>query len=366
MFVVLTLVPACGTDGVVSTPDASSDGALPDGDPSPDAGLIVDPLSVAFRAVDAPASGPLGIWAPLVARIDDDRSLLFGGTNAGTTSGSTFGGTWLYDARSGVLEAIEIADDGPAPRYCGCAGWDPERERLILTGGRELSLPLSLPAETWELDLAAGTWTQVDVPESPDAVIGCMLAYAPATRALYHFGGAGAEGASGAIRRYDPEMPGWVVLDATGPSPRYDGYFEATDEQTLLLFGGSYSAMGAAFFSDVWRFDAVTESWSEVAIDGVVPAGRRVPWALLHEDRQGLYVAMGFDGRMQPIGDFWYLDLEARRWTELALPAALGARAFTATLPASAPALGSMLGGYDGSGPVSEVWTLAHDDGSGP
>ncbi len=105
-------------------------------------------------------------------------------------------------------------------------------------------------------------------------------------------------------------------------------------------------------------FDTASESWSEATIDGPTPPGRRVPWALLTPDGTGLYVAMGFDGRMQPIGDFWYLDVAAGRWTELSLPSELGARAFAAWLPAPEGALGTMLSGYDAAGPVREVWEL--------
>ncbi len=358
--VVVAVVSSACEEGTRGAADASAADA---GDASPDAmaedtGAAPNPTAVHFEAIDPPADGPLRVWGPMVAPIDASRAVVFGGTTASQLGGTTLDGTWLYDASSGALEAIAIEGDGPAPRYCGCAAYDPDRGRVVLTGGRDLVGPENVPAETWELDLEAGTWTQVEVPETPGEVVGCMLAYSRARGAMYLFGGGGEGGTSDTIHRYDPEGRAWITLDATGPSARYDGRFLPLDDETLMLYGGAYSATGAAFFSDVWLFDAMSETWSEVVIEGDVPPGRRVSWTVLEQSGRGLYVATGFDGRMQPYGDFWYLDLEEKRWTELALPDAFAARAFTAVLPAAAPALGTMLGGYDGSAPVTDVWVL--------
>jgi hypothetical protein len=309
--------------------------------------------------VEPPAEGPLRVWAFLVADLGDGRAVVFGGTTASTTSGVALDGTWLYDMRgeAPIVRAIEAS--GPAARYCGCAAYDPERDVVMMTGGRDVTLPLSIPPETWELSLATETWTQIAVPETPDGVIGCNLAWARDPGAMYLFGGGGESGYSDVVYRYDPTAPAWVALDATGPTARYDAaWLPMSDGRRLLLFAGSFGAMGSAFYSDVWIFDAVDESWTELAIEGDPPPGRRTPWTAWAPNERGLYVANGYDGAMQPIGDFYFLDLEEQRWTELPSDGAPSARGFSTALPGPDGTLGAMLGGYDGEEPVAELWLL--------
>ncbi len=355
-------IGGCGEEVVPMTTTGSGtmtdDAAPPDAGPV-DAGPTFDPTAVQWERAAEPAAGPLAIWAFLSAAIDEHRTVVFGGTNAGPTGGTVLGSTWLYDTSSGELVATEIATDGPDPRYCGCAGWDPNRERVVLSGGRDLSGPANVPAETWELDLEAGTWTEAAVPSSPPGVIGCAMAWSESQGAMYLFGGASNAGASALTYRYEPEDPVWVELEAAGPSARYDGVLTALDDENLMLFGGSLSAMGAAFFSDLWRFDTTTETWSEIVVEGDTPQGRRVPWLALTPDHSGFYLAMGFDGEMEPIGDFWFFDFSAASWTPLTLPPELNARAFTGRLPAAGDALGTMLGGYRDGRPVREIWRLS-------
>ena len=361
LFSLTSLIVGCGDDGRANDADA---GVAPDAARTIDAASTVDagpydPATVTWSMVEPPGDGPLRVWGFLVADLGDGRAVVFGGTTASAVGGVTLDGTWLYDMRgeTPVVRAIEAS--GPAGRYCGCAAYDPERDVVVMTGGRDVVLPLSIPPETWELSLATESWTQIDVPETPGGVVGCSLAYAREPAAMHLFGGGGEMGYSDVTYRYDPAAPAWVPLDATGPTARYDAIFVPMhDGHRLLLFAGSFGAMGAAFYSDVWIFDAREESWSELAIEGEPPPGRRTPWTAWAPGGRGLYVANGYDGAMQPIGDFHYLDLEERRWVALPSEGAPSARGFSQGLPGPDGTLGAMLGGYDGDAPVPELWLL--------
>ncbi len=348
-------------DGGSASPPRDDAGALAV-DAGTDAGPPPDPTLAHWESVPAPDVGPLAIWGFLTADLGDGRAIVFGGTNANAVSGSTLQATWLYDMRGSEVAVSEVVVDGtkPAPRYCGCAAWDPERAKLVMSGGRDLDAPFSVPPETWELDLAAATWARVAVPETPQGVIGCSMAWSSARHAMYLFGGAGARGASSKIFRYDAAVPEWVEVPAAGPVPRYDAVLLPRDGgATLLMFAGSLSATGAAFYSDVWLFDTASEAWSELEVAGDAPPGRRGPWIAESLDHRGLYVAMGYDGAMLPIGDFWWLDLESARWTRLELGAGgPEARGFSPSLPGGALGLGVMLGGFDATAPVRTLWRL--------
>jgi hypothetical protein len=308
-----------------------------------------------------PAEGPLALWGFLVADLGDGRAVVFGGTNAGS-SGTTFDRTFLYDMNSDPITATEIEASGPEPRYCGCMVYDAKRNVVVMTGGRNLTTPLSVPPETWELDLTGSRWSQVEVPETPQGVIGCVLAYSRHADTTYLFGGAGPEGYGEAIYAYDPAAPAWNLLSARGPSGRYDPIFEPMgDGRELLLFAGSFGAEGSAFYSDLWKFDTDAETWTEIIPreDGpAAPIGRRTPWMRFSEGERGIYVANGYDGRPGPIGDFWYFDFEQLTWSAFALEGGPTERGFSLALPGPAGSYGIMFGGYDGRAPTPELWKL--------
>ncbi len=335
--------PADAAPSSDATEDAIEDAAPP------------DPIAVAFEPLDV-ADAPLA-WGMVIAWLDDTRAVVFGGTDATDTDGTTLDRTWLFDASTSQPTWTAIDASGPGPRYCACAAYDSTRDRVVMMGGRTLDAPLSIAPETWELDVSARTWTKVDV-ETPSSVIGCAMAYAREPGALFLFGGAGRSGTSDRTYRFDPDAPAWVEIAGDAPSQRYDPAFVAMpDGHSLLLFAGALSAMGAGFFSDVWMFDAADESWREVSPDGMGPPGRRTPWLVLDADR-GFWLAFGFDGEMKPMGDAWYFDLASATFSEWSLEGGPTARGFSPALPGGADSLGFAIGGYDGVGPAPDAWRL--------
>ncbi|MDH5493766.1 MAG: hypothetical protein OEY14_17580 [Myxococcales bacterium] len=337
--------------------DAALDGAA--GDASVDAAPDAAPPGPGLTFTNAELLGDFSPrWGHLVADLGDGRAVIFGGTDANAFGGVTLRDTWLVDTRGGQVETTRIATTGPGPRYCGCATYDAARDRVIVTGGRDLSGPFSVSAETWELPLATGVWERIAVPSTPTSTLGCMLAYSASADATFVFGGISPSGPIRSFYRYDPSVPEWVYLDATGPGPRYDGALVPLDGgQRLLLYGGSTSAggIGAVFYQDLWIFDVAAGTWAEQAVVGESPPGRRVPWSVLSPDGRTLTVVMGLDPEMLPMGDGWELDLDLLQWQPLELPAEIPPRAFVAGIRAAGGHLGLMLSGYDGARPIPEA-----------
>ncbi len=235
------------------------------------------------------------------------------------------------------------------------------REVAVVVGGRD-SLGEEYTPETWEIDPVAATWTRIDVPSTPEAVVGCQMTWSEDRAALYHFGGGSlAGGFSDRVHRYDPSMPGWVEIAATGPSARYDDAFMSLGPgRPILMYGGSQGASGAAFFSDVWLFDPMTETWSESVPAGEAGVARRTPWVVPDPGGHGFLAGFGNRGleATDAFSDLAHYDLDAREWTDVTPASGPTARSFTQPLPGGPDAVAHMLGGYDNAGPVAEVWRL--------
>lgn len=350
------LVAGCGDD---ATPvDAGSpDAAGPADDAGADAAAGGDaggPAPVRWERVTPAETGPLGRWGFAVADLGDDQVLLLGGTNVAVDmpGGTVVADAWRFDVATMQPTEVPFA---AGPRYCTCAVHDPEREVVVMAGGRDLAGPLA--SETWELDLGTETWSRIDV-ESPPGTIGCTLAWAPGRRAAYLFGGGSDAGWEDRIWRYEPSTPEWVELAARGPSPRYDAGVVVDREGRLVVFAGSLSSTGPDYYADVWRFDPEDESWTQLAEDGAGPPGRRVPWMVLAPDGTGFYAGFGTEGAgaSDALGDLWHFGWETG-WTEITPPDGPSPRGFSQAIPGG-PGLAVLLGGFDGSGPVRDIWRL--------
>ncbi len=352
----LALAFGCGDDdssadaGVDASVDAVVDASSSDAsDSGPDAGP-----ALAWNVMPEPADGPLLVWAALVVDVGPTSAVLFGGTNATDIAGDTLDRAYLYGWEGEELTVRELSSAvmRPGPRYCGCAAYDATRNVVIVAGGRDLEGPFLEADETWELDLATETWTRWS-GTTPASTLGCMMT-ADSDGALYWFGGASPSGSTNTL--YRAEDQSWIEVTVSGERPpvRYDGALWA-DADGLLLFGGSQSAFGSAFYADVWRFDGTWTRLDEgVLADGTPVAGRRVPWFRPTPD--GFVIAGGFDMNMNPMGGLfrWTLSggFEAMRIEEPLEP-----RGFAASLPAPS-GIGVMLSGYDGDGPVREALWL--------
>lgn len=102
------------------------------------------------------------------------------------------------------------------------------------------------------------------------------------------------------------------VPTMTAPTPR-EGAAMALHipSATVLLFGGW---SGSAFESDVWLYDTVAQTWTELS----VPAGpeARAYASLAYEPTSQRLVLFGGLGDNGYLGDTWLFDMELLTWTQ--------------------------------------------------
>lgn len=138
------------------------------------------------------------------------------------------------------------------------------------------------------------------------------------TRRAFLAGAAGALAASAPVYRVaaaQENTPQWepLVVDGSGPPPRWD-HLLAADEagEQLILFGGRDGA--GASFNDTWRFDLATGAWTQLDTSG--PAPRFGVAGGVDAVNRRLYLFGGEDGATF-YNDAWRFDLDARSWRQL-------------------------------------------------
>ncbi len=221
-------------------------------------------------------SGGPGARARHATTVDTQRGrmIVFGGrTRAGGTGPYTnFADVWAFDFATDTWSEITTSGTGPSPRNTAVALYDAARDRLIVHGGNTSTdgATYTPAGDTFALDLATGTWSEITSAPAPDA-------------RLLH---------SGVI---------------------------AGDE--LVIYGGTSSFFGP-FFADAWALDLATDTWRVVHDgSGAAPSARFGGELFADEERGRAILTMGHDfgpptgpGNMN---DVWALDLAGGAWTML-------------------------------------------------
>lgn len=212
----------------------------------------------------------------------------------------------------------------------------PKSDDFLLFGGVYLDQPGSpvsastLLGDTWSYAPATNEWREIaPAGVSPSARTGQQMVFCPDRDVALLFGGQDASLASlDDLWELDPELQQWTDLRPHGqrPSGRVEaamGYDETS--HTVLLFGGSTSSsLGdeATLLDDLWRYDATSNTWEELHLDGRRPGPRR--WASLAYDSVshkmflfGGYARVTSDSPWQPTGELWAYDPASNRWEEV-------------------------------------------------
>lgn len=250
----------------------------------------------------------------------------------------------------------ELAAVMEVPRFCACGIRDEGRDELIVLGGRDGQFRDEPTAVVINLDTQEAT--NVETNGAVDAPVGCQSWFSAANDKGYVFGGlSSGAGFSDGTFRWDPESRTFTELGAgagAGPAARYDaGIIENLSDGSTLLVGGMGGGIGVEFYSDVWRFDPATETWSEIPTTTApadVPQGRRYPWVALSPDENTLLYGFGSDSPRgeSVLGDLWSFDIATGKWAELDVEGELpAARGFTYRLPGPANSAGVLVGGSD-------------------
>lgn len=161
-----------------------------------------------------------------------------------------------------------ISANGPPLRTLAAMAYDPTRNRVVLHGGQQGTLPSAwFPPEVWEWD--GQSWTSLPVTPGP-------------------FG----------RRRHA------MVYDAA--------------RQNMFMFGGLDNLNQLS--DQIWLWDGA--AWSSPN-PSVRPAPRQNPSLTYNAQRNSVLLLGGFDASFAPLNDFWEWDGQA--WTRLPDPPVTGA-----------------------------------------
>ncbi len=197
-----------------------------------------------------------------------NRVLLFGGRKR-LPSGSyeNYDEVWAFDLGADTWEKLTVNGSArPTPRNAAVAGYDESEDRLIVFGGNTSSSGLTYQAadDTWALDLASGTWTEIT---------------------------------------------------ASGPSARIFAAGAVLDG-TFYVYGGTQDFFGP-ILGDLWALDLSDDTWTEVGTDGA-PRTRFAAQLLADVPGSRLLMLMGHDDTsLGNSNDVWAYDPAADTWTEL-------------------------------------------------
>jgi N-acetylneuraminic acid mutarotase len=159
------------------------------------------------------------------------------------------------------------------------------------------------------------------------------------------------------VWRYDLVGRTWTQLaSAQAPTPR-DAFTAVYDGQgRMLVFGGKVNNTDTVF-NDLWAYDIASQTWARVAsAEGPPP---RFMHSAVNEGGADMIVFGGFAGGAGGgLNDVWDLDSVAGVWTQLPSSSGPSPRASASAI---ADASGRMIvfGGTDGGGALGDVWSYS-------
>ena len=173
--VILSFTLACGEETPGPVPVDTGSDAGPSTDSGPGADVVETDAGADIEEDPEPTcpepgstERPAGLGEAFGVMDAQRRKLVFWGGNAGipvncNTATDHIDTLWVYDTVCATFERIETTG-GPGPRARGMAIYDPDRDQMVIFGGRYRGTPTGLYTvydEVWALDLETYTWTQI-------------------------------------------------------------------------------------------------------------------------------------------------------------------------------------------------------------
>jgi len=210
-----------------------------------------------WARLDDGSAGPPPRYAHALAYdAATDRMVVYGGEDG---SSKTLNDVWAFHLDANRWERLRTGEYGeldpqPEARVFPGAVLDPGRRRLIVYGGYTYSVN-SPRGDTWALDLATATWTQL--PDGHRACFGQAGIYDTThDRAIFYGGSMGAEHSGDMVALSFDEEPHWGEIDdgppGAGPGVRFYQTMIADPERgDFILFGG---LQGSSLTQDAWTY----------------------------------------------------------------------------------------------------------------
>lgn len=182
--------------------------------------------------------------------------------------------------------------------------YDAAAGRVVLYGGNATGWPYE--TSTWEFD--GSDWSRVTTGQTPQARYGMRTTYLPGQGVIL-FGGSD-ETDTALNQTWVYTDSNWSQLTGTMPPARTFAALTSAGD-ALYLFGGND---GTTYFDDLWKYES--GMWSEVAVSSG-PSARTLT-ALTYDpvgERLLLFGGRASDGAI--LADLWAFDPVGGTWSEL-------------------------------------------------
>ncbi len=252
---------------------------------------------------------PVAIYDPV-----RDRIVTFGG--APGPSGTS--DVWALSL-PGAPTWTELTPAGapPAGRSFSTGIYDPIRDRLVVFGG----LTSEATNEVWELTMSGTpTWTELTPSGAPpNPRYGHTAIYDPVRDRMVVFGGYDGSMPFGDVWALSLSgTPAWTELSPSGapPDPRYfhTAIYDPVRDRMLVAHGNT--ALGNP--DDVWALSLATPAWNELAPAGSLPGGRYLATTIYDSVRDRMVLYAGYDPSSGPVNSSWELTLwGSPTWNQL-------------------------------------------------
>lgn len=207
-----------------------------------------------LTTTQSPTPGMVG--ARMVYDSESERMILFGGYDI--PNNGYFSETWVFDSAANSWTKMEPAVSPPGTNFQSMV-YDSQEDRVIMWGSVS-------DDRMWSYDTNTNTWSEVADTGTPPLMDYTRMVYVPELQQSILFGGVDVPGEvpQGDTWLYDHATQKWQKLSLTNsPEPRgwHDMLFEPISKR-ILLFGGG-TGRGSPY-SDLWSFDPVDQSWTEI------------------------------------------------------------------------------------------------------
>lgn len=209
---------------------------------------------------------------------------------------------------------LPSGDTAPAGRVDGTIAYDPATRQIFLFGGQANEFLNDL----WVYSMDQRSWSRVNVSGTlPPARLGHTLLWDARRSRLVMFGGQSRSFFSD-VWAFEVARGSWTQLarDDAGPSRRYShsAILEAGRDRMVISHGFTNSGR----FDDTWAFDLANNTWRNLTPSGTKPLRRCLHHAVHDAERGQMLLfggcASGFGPC--PLGDLWAFDLNTNTWSE--------------------------------------------------
>lgn len=233
---------------------------------------------------------------------------------------------------------------------------DPERGLIYLFGGRLSGASMN---DLWSFDPTNATWREIPTSATrPSARFAQVAIYDRPKKRLIIATGQGDGGAFfNDVWAFDPLSVSWSELGSATtdrPEIRY-GAGGAHDESGNRLFI-SHGFTDHGRFDDTWTFDLGSERWAKIATGGALPIKRCLTRCMWLPGTKALLLFGGQTDDTPFLGDLWSLDVASGRWDQKASNSSPGPRNLYGAAADASSAHWYIFGGNTPGGPANDTW----------